>query len=205
LTFARIPTSIPATGMRAGLCGASLAAGLAIAIGAVPRAEASDPTQVIEFQVAAPSSVVFEDVVIVFDRLGEEVEVVLTDDGRDWFDLAHDGVFLGRHEGEYARYLSIQIHANLRDGTSAELFSGMVRTGDRSRVELGWVVLTGQDSSLKAMRAATAYPGNRVWHQDVVQLVAGAAWAVFLVYYVSRLVWLRRKERAGCPPPNVPS
>lgn len=191
--------------MRVGLRQTAVLAVLGIAIRAALPAAAAEPGQVIEFQIAAPSTVVFEDVVVELDRLGEEVEVVLSDDGRDWIDLAHDGVFLGRHEGEYTRYLSVRIRANLLDGTSPELFSGMVRTGDRHRVELGWIVMIGQDGSLKAMRAATAYPGNRVWHQDVVQLVAGAAWAVFLVYYVSRLVWLRRKEREACPPSDAPS
>jgi hypothetical protein len=168
-------------------------------------AAAEELQQILEFQVSAPSGVVFEDVVVVFDRLGEEIEVVLADDGRDWVDLANDGVYLGRHQGEYSRYISVRIRANLQDGTSPEIYSGVVRTGDRHRAELGWIVMTGQNGSLKAMRAATAYPGNRVWHQDVAQLVASAGWAVFLLYYVSRLVWLRRKERAGCPPSNAPS
>jgi hypothetical protein len=175
------------------------------ALGIGAPATAAEIPQILEFQVAAPSGVVFEDVVVVLDRLGEEVEVVLTDDGRDWIDLADDGVFLGRHEGDYSRYVSVRIRANLLDGTSPEIYSGVVRTGDRRRAELGWVVMTGQGGTLKAMRAATAYPGNRVWHQDVAQLVAAGGWAVFLLYYVSRLVWLRRKERAECPPPSAPS
>ncbi len=105
---ARARTSTHGVGRRARTPRAAPIAALIAALLLSSPAAAEELQQILEFQVSAPSGVVFEDVVVVFDRLGEEIEVVLADDGRDWVDLANDGVYLGRHQGEYSRRLVIE-------------------------------------------------------------------------------------------------
>jgi len=167
------------------------------ATGFCAHATDDDPPQLLYFQVVAPDHRLFDNVIAEMDRLGEAVEVVLRDNGSDATDLLYDGVYVGEHEGEYARYVSVRLIATLQDGSRKLLYSGVEATSDRRMVPLGWVVKVQDDGTLSAHRTVAAYSGCRTWHSQVLRLAAVFGWAGLLIVYVSRLVWLSRRENPG--------
>ncbi len=161
-----------------------------------PCSALAEGTQTLVFQFAAPNDVVLERVHVELDRLGEAVVVPMTDDGTVRGDAPWDGVYIGRHEGDYARYVSVRLFGRRSGGESELLYAGVERTPDRRLVQLGWGGMR-EGQSLLALRSAVAYPGNRMRSVEGLHIVVGFGWALLVLCYVGFLVVARRRKDAS--------
>ncbi len=153
----------------------------------------SQVPQVIEFQVAIPREKAFSSITIELERLGGIHLVELVDDGSVSGDMPWDGVYLGRHVGEYARYVNLRLRGKPAGGESLLLFAGVVATPDRHLNEIGFQLVERREGSLDAVRSSFAYPDNRMAAVKSLYLLAGFGWGLLLLCYVGWLVSLHRK------------
>jgi hypothetical protein len=171
-----------------------MAPGQVAALDDAPEDAAEEgPRQVILFELASPPHAVLRDVRVEMDRLGDQKTVVLRDDGFDPSDFGHDGVFVGRDEGPYARYVNVRVLAT-GDRRDELLYSGVLRTSDTRLVRLAFETKR-LESGLTAFRSTSAYPGESFSVEEGLPLIAAFGWGMFALFYVMGLAGLFRREK----------
>jgi len=174
--------------MRTALTRAALLAALAIAAPA-----AAEPSQILDFRVAVTAEVVYAQLLLELDRLGEARVIPLADDGGHPDDVPWDGVFVGRDEGHWARYVEVRLVGVTPGGQEDLLFSGLVRTEEERRVMLGWRVKQ-MPAGNRALRTAAAYPDGAAGAVAGLPLVVAFGWGLFILCYVGWLVHAPPRE-----------
>ena len=153
---------------------------------------ASDPEQTLLFQVAAPSNVVFQEIVVEIERVGQTRTIPLVDDGSVASDLPWDGVYVGRDVGPYTRWLPVRILARWEGRNTLPLYAGIEKSDDPHLVSLGWQV-RGDGTSLEARRAAAGWPGNRMVATEGLFMLGSLAWTLVVMTWVGFLVVDRKR------------
>ncbi len=162
-------------------------------ITALLTAARADAPQVLDLRVAVSSALTYSAVNLELNKLGEVVKIPLVDDGSLPDDVAWDGVYAGRHEGPWSRYVEARIVAETPSGEEELLFSGLVRTEDRYRVMLGWWVKQLPQGN-RAIRTAVAYPDGAAGAVNGTPIVVAFGWGVFLLCYVG---WMAQRQLSG--------
>ena len=170
----------------------ALLALLAVPAPAVAMGEAG--VQSLRFQLALPRQIPGGQFWIELERLGEVYEVPLTDDGTIGPDMPWDGVLHGSHNGDYARYVVVRVVGKVGQDPPLVMYTGIEWTGDPRVVELGYRQLIRANGEMDIVRAALAYPNNRMEATMGFRYVVAFGWGLLVLGYVALLLWWRRRE-----------
>jgi len=163
-----------------------------ICLGTLATPARVEANQRIRFQVADDADAMLTDLRVEMVRLGEVRVVRLVDDGSVDGDMPWDGVYVGEDAGDYARYVDVRLIARESGGPDQVLVAAVVNTDDENLVDLGWRIVRPPDASLKARRAAVAWPGFRMAAVEGLHLIAAFGWGFLVIAYVGMAVRARR-------------
>jgi len=169
---------------------------LLVAAGVRPAAAAAEVEQQVCLQVAMPEDASVTSVLAEVDRLGEQRELELIDDGSVPSDVSWDGVYTGCFTGAWARIVSVRLLIVEAGGEQKVAYAGTAQTPDARQAVLAWRVARRPEGTLVASRVASAWPGNQLALVESLPVVGAFGWALFLIAYVYFLVCVRRQERS---------